>query len=124
LKVTPSGEIILKHAKEVVEREHNVKNRLSASSVEVKGTLSIACSSLISQRYLPKILAKFTKQYPLVTVDLVTRMSEDIKQRSENYHVSIIRGDKMIDYTSFLLFKVPLYIFYTEPFEKVNVKMR
>src|SRR5699024_11775033 len=45
LKVTPSGEIILKHAKEVVEREHNVKNRLSASSVEVKGTLSIACSS-------------------------------------------------------------------------------
>src|SRR5699024_12732977 len=47
LKVTPSGEIILKHAKEVVERERNIKNRLSASSVEVKGTLSIACSTLI-----------------------------------------------------------------------------
>src|SRR5699024_8094498 len=79
LKVTPSGETILKHAKEVVEREHNVKNRLSASSVEVKGTLSIACSSVISQRYLPKILAKFTKYYPLVTVDLVMEMSKNIK---------------------------------------------
>jgi len=124
LKVTPSGEIILKHAKEVVEREHNVKNRLSASSVEVKGTLSIACSSLISQRYLPKILAKFTKQYPLVTVDLVTGMSEDIKQNKKNYHVSIIRGDKMKDDTSFLLFKDPLYIFDTEPFEKDKVKTR
>src|SRR5699024_2901067 len=58
LKVTPSAEIILKHAKELVEPEHNVKNRLSASIVEVKGTLSLACSSLISQRYSPKILAK------------------------------------------------------------------
>src|SRR5699024_5942410 len=87
LKVTPSGEIILKHAKEVVERERNIKNRLSASSVEVKGTLSIACSTLISQRYLPSILAKFTKNYPLVTIDLVTGMSEDIKQNTKDYHV-------------------------------------
>src|SRR5699024_11441209 len=111
-----SGEIILKHAKEVVEREHNVKNRLSASSVEVKGTLSIACSSLISQRYLPKILAKFTKQYPLVTVDLVTGMSEDIKQNKKNYNVSIIRGDKMKEDTSFLLLIDYLYIYDTETY--------
>src|SRR5699024_10950860 len=95
LKVTPSDDVILKNAKKVVERIHNVKIRISASSVEVKITLSISCSSLISQRYLPKILAKFTKEYPLVTVDLVTGMSEDIKQNKKNYHVSIIRGDKI-----------------------------
>jgi len=124
LKVTPSGEIILKHAKEVVERERNIKNRLSASSVEVKGTLSIACSTLISQRYLPSILAKFTKNYPLVTIDLVTGMSEDIKQNTKDYHVSIIRGDKIKEATSFLLFKDPLYIFDTEPFENDEVKTR
>ncbi len=124
LKVTPSGEIILKHAKEVVERERNIKNRLSASSVDVKGTLSIACSSLVSQRYLPAILAKFTKKYPLVTIDLVTGMSEDIKQNTKNYHVSIIRGDKIKEATSFLLFKDPLYIFDTEPFKNDEVKTR
>lgn len=124
LKVTPSGEIILKHAKEVVERERQIKNRLAASSVEVKGTLSIACSTLISQRYLPRILAKFTKEYPLVTIDLVTGMSEDIKRNAKDYHVNIIRGEKLKESTSLLLFKDPLYIFDTEPFEVDKVKTR
>lgn len=117
LKLTPSGELILKHAKEVVKREKEIKNTLAASSTEVRGTLSIACSSVISQRYLPAILAKFTKKYPLVSIDLVTGMSENIKRNHSKYHVSIVRGDKIKDSTSILLFKDPLYIFDTKPFD-------
>lgn len=124
LKLTPSGELILKHAKEVVEREREIKNKLAASSTEVRGTLSIGCSSVISQRYLPAILAKYTKKYPLVSIDLVTGMSENIKRNHNKYHVSIVRGDKIKDNTSILLFKDPLYIFDTEPFEKDKVKER
>lgn len=124
LKLTPSGELILKHAKEVVEREREIKNTLAASSTEVRGTLSIACSSVISQRYLPSILAKFTKKYPLVSIDLVTGMSEDIKRNHSKYHVSIVRGDKIKDSTSILLFKDPLYIFDTKPFDDDAVKER
>src|SRR5690625_2383459 len=48
LKLTPSGEMILKHAKEVAEREKVFKNHLAASSIEVLGTLSITCSLVIS----------------------------------------------------------------------------
>lgn len=124
LKLTPSGELILKHAKEVVEREREIKNTLAASSTEVRGTLSIACSSVISQKYLPSILAKFTKKYPLVSIDLVTGMSEDIKRNHSKYHVSIVRGDKIKDSTSILLFKDPLYIFDTKPFDDDAVKER
>src|SRR5699024_6218623 len=72
LKLTPSGEMIVKHAQEVIEREKDLKNKLAASSTEVRGTLSIGCSSVVSQRYLPEILAKFTKRYPQVSIDLVT----------------------------------------------------
>src|SRR5690606_21105175 len=117
LKLTPSGELILKHAKEVVEREQEIKNTLAASSTEVRGTLSIACCSVISQRYLPAILAKFTKKYPLVSIDLVTGMSENIKRNHSKYHVSIVRSDKIKDSTSILLFKDALYIFDTKPFD-------
>ncbi|MEI3608211.1 MULTISPECIES: LysR family transcriptional regulator [unclassified Pseudogracilibacillus] len=124
LKLTPSGEIILKHAQEVVERETEIKNTLAASSIEVRGTLSIACSSLISQRYLPTILAKFTKKFPLVSIDLVTGMSENIKRDFNKYHITIVRGEKIKDSTSVLLFKDPLYIFDTEPFENKEVKNR
>ena len=124
LKLTPSGEIILKHAREVVERETEIKNTLAASSIEVRGTLSIACSSLISQRYLPSILAKFTKRFPLVSIDLVTGMSENIKREHNKYHISIVRGEKIKDSTSILLYKDPLYIFDTEPFVKNEIKKR
>jgi len=124
LKLTPSGEKILQHAKEVVERELSIKNVLAATSTEVRGTLSIACSSLISQRYLPGILSKFTTMFPHVSIDLVTGMSENIKQEYNKYHVTIVRGEKIKDNTSILLFKDPLYIFDTEPFEKGEVKDR
>lgn len=124
LKLTPSGEIILEHAKEVVARENDIKNKLAASSIEVRGTLSIACSSVISQRYLPSILAKFTKRFPLVSIDLVTGMSENIKRERNKYHVTIVRGEKIKDNTSILLFKDPLYIFDVEPFKKGEVKER
>src|SRR5690625_3529307 len=49
LILTPIGEIIIKHAKKVIERETALKNLLTTSSKDVQGTLSIACSSLISQ---------------------------------------------------------------------------
>lgn len=124
LKLTPSGEEILEHAAEVVERENSIKNMLAATSTEVRGTLSIACSSVISQRFLPSILAKFTTMYPHVSVDLVTGMSENIKQEHTKYHVTIVRGKKIKDNTSILLFKDPMYIFDTEPFQKGIVKDR
>src|SRR5690625_1295953 len=124
LILTPIGEIILKHAKEVVEREKEIKNRVAASSVDVRGTLSIACSSVISQQYLPIILAKFTKKYPLVSIDLVTGMSENLKRDYAKYHITIVRGEKIKDNTSVLLFKDPLYIFDTEPFHHDQVKER
>lgn len=124
LVVTPSGEIILKHARKVIEQERQVKNRLAQSSKEIRGTLSIACSSLISQRFLPSILAYYTKEYPLVSIDLVTGLSEDIKRAHKNYHVCIIRGEKLVESTCIHLFEDPLYIFDIEPFHEGQVKDR
>lgn len=124
LQPTPSGEMILSHAKKVVQHEDFIKNALAASSEEVRGTLSIASSSIISQRYLPGILEKFTKMFPLVSIDLVTGLSEDLKQNQSNYHVTIVRGPKNNEVTSKLLFRDPLYIFDTETFERKTLKER
>ncbi|WP_096269945.1 LysR family transcriptional regulator [Paucisalibacillus globulus] len=124
LVLTPSGEIILNHAKQVIEKEEALKNKLSKSSHEVQGTLSIACSSLISQRFLPKILGEYTNKFPKVTIDLVTGISEDIKRNHKDYHVCIIRGEKLKESTSIRLFDDPLYIFDTEPFPKESIKER
>lgn len=124
LQPTPRGEMILRHAKKVVQHENTIKNALAASSEEVRGTLSIASSSIISQRYLPSILEKFTKMFPLVSIDLVTGLSEDLKQQQNNYHVTIVRGPKNNEVTSKLLLKDPLYIFDTEAFDSETRKER
>jgi len=124
LILTPSGEIILEHAKQVLEREKQLINNLSQSSKEVQGTLSIACSSLISQRFLPGILGEFTQKFPKVTIDLVTGISEDIKNHHQDYHVCIIRGGKLKNSVSERLFDDPLYIFDTEAFPKNDIKER
>src|SRR5699024_3923605 len=124
LTLTPSGEMILKHAQRVIEQEMVIKNTLAASSREVRGTLSIASSSVISQRYLPGILEKFTKMFPLVSIDLVTGLSENLRREQNKYHITILRGPKSEEVTSKLLLKDPLYIFDTEPFDKKEIKKR
>lgn len=121
---TPAGERVIQHAKEMVEKEHLFKNRLAETGEEIQGTLSIACSSLISQRYLPDILGEYTAAYPKVAVDLVTGISEDIRKNHKQYHVCIIRGDKLKETTSMHLFDDPLYIFDTEPFPEHGIKER
>src|SRR5690625_1536513 len=124
LLLTSSGEIILQHAKSVIEREQGLQNRLVESSKEVKGTISIACSSLISQRFLPRILSEFTNKYPKVSIDLVTGISGDIKRNHKKYHVCIIRGEKIKESLCEHLFEDPLYIFDTEPFPETELKER
>src|SRR5699024_3725541 len=124
LLVTPSGELILKHAKLITEKEHQLKNTLLRTSDEVQGTLSIACSSLVSQRFLPTILADFTKKYPKIVIDLVTGISETIKRSFDAYHVCIIRGEKLKESTCKRLFEDPLYIFDTEEFPSNQLKKR
>lgn len=124
LLLTPSGEVILQHAKLVIKQEQALQNRLTESSKEVKGTLSIACSSLISQRFLPRILSEFTEKYPKVSIDLVTGISGDIKRNHKNYHICIIRGEKLTESICEHLFEDPLYIFDTEPFPENGLKER
>jgi len=124
LLLTPAGELIMNHAKKVIEQEQMIKNTLAKTSDEVQGTLSIACSTLISQRFLPAILAAYTNVYPKVSIDLVTGISEDIKREHKNYHVCIIRGEQLKESKCERLFDDPLYIFDTEPFPKDKLKER
>ncbi len=124
LLTTPSGEMILVHAQNVLDREEALKNKLAQTSDMVQGTLSIACSSLVSQRYLPSILASYTQTYPNVSIDLVSGISEAIEKNHHEYNVCIIRGDQLKDSTCIKLFEDPLYLFDTEPFPNNMVKER
>src|SRR5699024_2976410 len=124
LELTPSGEIIIAHAKKVLQQETALNNTLALSSEEVRGNLSIACSTVISQRSMPQLLARFTKLYILVAVEIVTGLSEQLKNEVEYDHVTILRGEKDNEHESQLILEDPLYKFDTESFTSGKVKER
>src|SRR5690625_2078777 len=89
LILTVSGEVILEYAKQIVALDQSLQNELVQATGDIRGTLSIACSSLISQRYLPEVLSQFTSAFPKVSIDLDASISETIKKehRSEERRV-------------------------------------
>lgn len=113
---TPLGEIVLHHAGEVLKKERNFREKLSAVRGKITGTISIGASSLYSQYFLPELLQSFTELYPDVTIDLVTGVSDEIRQTSDSYHVSIVRGEPIQDYESLHLISDPLYLIDVIPF--------
>ena len=115
---TPFGEIVLEHAKTVLRTEEDFRQRLAQTEGRVSGTLSIGASSLYSQYFLPDLLQSFTREYPNVTIDLVTGVSEEIRQSAEDYHIAIVRGEPIKDYEALHLFSDHLYLFDLLPFSK------
>ncbi|WP_163528245.1 LysR family transcriptional regulator [Halobacillus ihumii] len=118
LVVTAAGEQIIKHAEQLLVQETKLHHQLIKSVDEVAGTLSLGVSSLVSQHYLPMILDAYTKIYPKVTIDLITGISEEIRQSAADFHVSIVRGEPPLDYKSYHLFSDQLYLFDTKEIGK------
>ncbi|WP_394220037.1 LysR family transcriptional regulator [Halobacillus trueperi] len=112
---TPFGEVVLTHAEQVLDREAVLKERLAQVEGKVAGTLSIGASSLYSQHFLPDVLQSFTKAFPDVTIDLVTGVSEEIRQAVSSFHIAIVRGEPIEDYESVHLLSDPLFLLDTVP---------
>ncbi|SDP75983.1 LysR family transcriptional regulator [Halobacillus aidingensis] len=115
---TPFGEVVLAHAKHVLHQEGVLKEKLAQVEGKVAGTLSLGASSLYSQHFLPDVLQSFTQAFPEVTIDLVTGVSEEIRQSASSFHIAIVRGGPIEDYESFHLLSDPLFLLDTVPMGK------
>lgn len=96
LYVTAEGEKIIEHASEVVKRETEIKNYLKSNTDEVSGVLAIGVSSIIGSTILPKIVREFLHKYPGVNIKITVGSTPDIIEKSNEYHVSIIRGARIL----------------------------
>lgn len=65
LSLTPAGEKIVQFAKEVVEKEDQVKEDLHHLDTEVYGTLKLAVASIIGQHWLPAVLKSIWINTPM-----------------------------------------------------------
>lgn len=110
LYTTGLGERIIAHAKKVVEEERQVKDYIQANVGEVEGNISIGVSSLIGYTILPDILAKYLNDFPNVNVKINVGSTQEIIANQGDYHLSIIRGSRILNKENELLYTDKHYL--------------
>ncbi|EUJ33479.1 LysR family transcriptional regulator [Listeria floridensis FSL S10-1187] len=106
LLLTPEGEAIVNHAASVIAKEREIQENLEAMEGVVRGTLRIACASVVAQAFLPRVLKEFSKSYPNVKISLQTGWSSEVHQLLADgaVHLGIVRGQ-----TNWKSVKKPLF---------------
>lgn len=84
IKLTSEGLLLRRRAEEIVELVDITHRELAEKEAVIEGKISIGCGELASVEVLAKLLASFTRKYPLVTFDLFTATADQIAERIDN----------------------------------------
>ena len=107
--LTEGGKILLNQIKEAKKIESLLEFQLSTihNNENAKGILKLGASTTVALYFLPKILAKFHKEYSNINIDLLNRNTETIIQAllNEDIDIGIVEGrrkNSSLIYKSFL----------------------
>lgn len=89
ISLTPSGEILKKHAGEIRNIYQEIEFEISQLTQKSKGKLRIGASTTIAQYILPEILARFNKYYKDIGIELLTNNTEAISNLLEKNRIDI-----------------------------------
>ncbi|MEW6408594.1 MAG: selenium metabolism-associated LysR family transcriptional regulator [Nitrospirota bacterium] len=81
ITLTPSGQILYRHAKEILSRYNSVEKEISELTGLVKGHLTIGASSTIGNYLLPCVIVAFRKKYPEIKLSLLVGNTRAIIER-------------------------------------------
>ncbi len=84
LRMTSAGERFLRHCRDVVAREQKLIEGLSVLSDEVRGSLSIAASTVPGEFLVPALLAEFAALNPAVDATVTIGDTDAVIDRTIN----------------------------------------
>lgn len=108
--VTPVGEKIIAFGEQLLIGEEKLLDDISKISNTVNGRLSLGVSSVVGQYLLPKILEKYITLFPDVKVELFTSLSQTLRDSMTNFHLLIVRGEKINGMNCIELFSDRLFL--------------
>lgn len=76
VRPTPSGELFLKNAKQMLQQYHHVKNQLQDLEAPSEGKIHFGISTFRGSYLFPKVLFQFRQEYP--TVDIILHEHDSI----------------------------------------------
>lgn len=99
LTLTDAGEVLLKHAYQIIADIDAAKQAVDQSTGEVQGALNIVTAHHIGLTYLADALKLFAQQYPKVQIDLTFTSSEDAIQiiKAKRAHLGLITLPDKLD---------------------------
>lgn len=89
LKITPSGELLLDRANEIIKIYEKTKRDISEIHHSVKGKLKIGASFTIGEYILPSVLLDLQHRYPELEIDLLVGSSNEILQNVRQNQVDV-----------------------------------
>ncbi|WP_299002242.1 LysR family transcriptional regulator [uncultured Shewanella sp.] len=108
-KLTPFGELCLPKVEQFMTQYHHLIYDLNAAAAGQLGELRIASVPSVAAKIIPRILAKFTKQYPKIKVSLIDDNAAGVERRLLAGEVDLALGNCLninhdrIDFTLLLL---------------------
>ena len=65
-----AGKLLYDYAKKILQLRQEAEEAIMTFTHEMRGTISLACSTIPGQYYLPKLLQSFRKNYPDITFNI------------------------------------------------------
>jgi len=95
VRLTEAGDIMYHRAKQILSLYEEAKQDIQLLQDKVTGSLQIGASFTIGEYVLPKRLAEFAVQYPLVSIQTTIGNTEEIVQavRSNELDIGLIEGE-------------------------------
>ncbi|AOH55055.1 LysR family transcriptional regulator [Peribacillus muralis] len=95
VQITEPGKILYRHAKQMLNHYETAIREINDFNNVVSGTLKIGASFTIGEYYLPKVLAEYAAQFPLVDLQIIISNSNEVIQgiRSNQLDIGLIEGE-------------------------------
>lgn len=90
IELTEAGETLLKYARQAKSLLHDAEQAIAALSGNHAGRLALGASTTIAQYVLPFLLGEYSREYPRVSLTLVSGNTEEIVSSAEKE--SIVLG--------------------------------
>jgi DNA-binding transcriptional LysR family regulator len=125
IALTPAGEILLKHTKNIFEIYREIDFDMSSFINERQGLLRLGASTTISQYIISPILARFHQKQKEIKVNLLNGNTEQIENAliNKEIEIGIVEGqskNQSIKYISFLKDELVLVCNTKNPLVKQN----
>jgi DNA-binding transcriptional LysR family regulator len=97
LTLTDAGETLLIRARQILDSLVDAQQELASMKGEVTGVLRVACYPTFGKRYVLPVMAKLSRQYPELSLDLdlTERLADPVAERLD----VVIRIGEMADST-------------------------